>query len=70
MFVAIPYSVCMFVALDMQHAKRMCCILLSPVACLALQNFSTLSNQRNDIQKKTLLNKNPVFLFSPQFFFF
>ena len=34
------------VVLVIQHAKRMCCIILSFVACLALAYFTTLSHKR------------------------
>jgi len=33
-----------FVALGIRHVKRMRCIILSSVACPALQYFSTLSH--------------------------
>jgi hypothetical protein len=41
------YSECVSVALVIQHAKRMRCIILSSVACLALSYFSTLSHKRH-----------------------
>jgi len=40
--ISIIYSECVFVALVIQHAKRMRRIILSSVACLSLQNVSTL----------------------------
>jgi len=40
------------VALVIQHAKRMRRIILSSVACLALQHFSALSHKRHDDRKK------------------
>ena len=36
---SITYSECLFVALVIQHAKRMCLILLPSVACLAVSYF-------------------------------
>jgi hypothetical protein len=59
------YSKCVSVALVIQHAKRMCRIILSSVACLAVPYFSTLYHKRHDIRKK-LLNIKCVFLFSLQ----
>ena len=42
-------SVCVCVrALVTQYAKRMCCIILSSVACLALQHISTFYHKRHD----------------------
>jgi len=40
---SITYCECVFVALVIQHAMRMRCILLSFVACPAVQYFPTLS---------------------------
>ena len=42
---------CVSVALDIQHAMTMCHIILSSVACPALQHFSTLSHKWNKNQK-------------------
>ena len=42
----VTYSVRVFVALGIQHAMRMPRIILSPVACSALQYFSTLPHKR------------------------
>jgi len=41
--IGITYSECVSVAVVIQHVKRMRGILLSPVACLAVPYFSTLS---------------------------
>jgi hypothetical protein len=41
--ISIKYSVCVSIALVIQHAKRMRRIILSSVACLALPYFSTFS---------------------------
>ena len=48
-------------ALVIQQAKRMRRIILSFVAFLALQHYSTLPQERNDFRKK-LLNINPLAL--------
>jgi hypothetical protein len=43
----ITYSECVSVALVAQHATRMRRVILPPVACLALEYFSTSSNKRH-----------------------
>jgi hypothetical protein len=53
--ISLTYSECVSVALDTQHAKRMRHIILSPVASLALQYFSTVSHKRHDFRKKSFL---------------
>jgi hypothetical protein len=49
---SIMYSECVSVALDIQHAKCMCRIVLSSVVCLVIQYSSTLSHKRHDFRKK------------------
>jgi hypothetical protein len=44
--------VCVCVALGTQHAKHMHCIKLSPVACLALLYFLTLSHETSQMSEK------------------
>ena len=59
---SISCSECVSVALVIQHAKLIRCIILSSVACLALPYFSTLSHKRHDFEeKKKLLNTKCVF---------
>ena len=57
----------MFVALGFRHAKRMRRIILSSVACTALQHFSTLSHERNDLLEKVIDLKMCVLIFSTTF---
>jgi len=52
-------------ALVIQHAKCMHCIILTPVACLALPYFSTLSHEQHArLLGKKLLNIKCMFWFS------
>jgi hypothetical protein len=46
-----------FVALAIQHAKRMRRIILSPVYCPALQYFSTLYHKWQDFREKVVEHK-------------
>jgi uncharacterized membrane protein len=50
---SITHSVCVFVALFIQNAKRMSRIMLSYVACLTLQYFSTWSHKWYFFRKKS-----------------
>jgi hypothetical protein len=51
-------------ALVMEHAMRMRRIILSPVACLAVQHFSTLSHKWQDFQKNVTEHKMYLFILS------
>ena len=48
--IIITYSVCVFVALGIQHATRMCPVTLSSVACPGITCFSTSSHKRHDFR--------------------
>jgi hypothetical protein len=55
------------VALVIQHAKRMRRVLLSFVACLDLQYFSTLCHKRHDFWEKVIEHKMCILVFSTTF---
>ena len=66
----ITHSECGFVGVVIQQPMLMLRILLSSVACLAVQYFCTLSHKQHDFREKKLLITKYVFWFSLQFFFF
>ena len=66
--ISTTYSGCVFIDLGIQHAMRMSHIVLSSVACPALQYFSTLPHKRRNL-KTNLLNIKCVFLFYLQILF-
>jgi hypothetical protein len=52
--ISIKYYECVFVALVVQHAKLLCHLTLSSLACLALPYFSTLSPKPHNFLKKKI----------------
>ena len=56
-----------YVALLIQHATRMCHIVTSLLAPLAVPYFSTLSHTRHDFRKKNSVHKKCVLIFSTTF---
>jgi hypothetical protein len=50
--------------LIMQHAVRMCRIVLSSAVCLSVQYFRTLSHKRHDFHKPIIGHKMCVVIFS------
>jgi hypothetical protein len=60
---SITYSEGVFVALVIQHAKRMRRIILSSVACLALTYSSTLSHKRHNFRKNKFNERKLCFAF-------
>jgi hypothetical protein len=60
--ISVTYSKCVSVAVVIQHAMRMCRIILLFMTCLAVLYFSTLSHKRHDLQQeKKLLKLECVF---------
>jgi hypothetical protein len=66
--ISIIYSDCVSVALIIQHAKRMCRVILSSVISLAVSCFSTLFHKRYDFQEKGTEHKMCVLIFFYRFF--
>jgi len=65
----IKYFVCVFVALDIQYAKRMCHILLSSMACRVVPYFSTLFPKRRHFRGKKCITRKMLFDFFLQILF-
>ena len=66
--ISVTYSVCVFVASFIQNAKRMCRVILPSVTCLAVQDFSTLSHERQDVREKVIERKICVLVYCTTFF--
>jgi len=59
----ITYSECVFIALYIQHVKRICRIILSSLACQTLPHIFTLSKKGIDFFLKSYRIKNACFDF-------
>ena len=62
--IPITYSERVSVALGIQHAKRMLHVILSPVVCMAIPYFPTLSHKRHDFRQKVIENNMCVLIVS------
>ena len=60
----ITYSECVFVSLVIQHAERICRVILSSMGCLCLPHSSTLFRKRHDFSKILTEHKMCVLIFS------
>jgi hypothetical protein len=65
--ISIAHSERVSVALVIQHAKRMCRIILSSVVCPAVPYFSTLSHEWHHFREKITEYKICVSIFSKTF---
>jgi hypothetical protein len=64
MCVCVCVCVCVSVVLFIQHAERMCRITLSPVACLSVPYFPTLSHKWYNFREKVIERKMCALIFS------
>lgn len=58
------YKECVFVVLVIQHAKRMCSVIMLSVAPLASSHFCTLSQRRHNFCGEMLSDVKHVFSYS------
>jgi hypothetical protein len=64
--VCVCVFVCVCVGLVIQHARRRRRTVMSSVACLALQDFSTISQKWNNFRKNVLKHEVCLFRFALQ----
>jgi hypothetical protein len=65
--VSVTHSECVFVAFVIQHAVRKRLDILSPLACSALQQYSTISHKQHDYREKVTKHALSVMIFSTIF---
>ena len=53
--ISIAHTWCLSIALVIQHVQRICCIILSSLACLFIPNLSTLCRKWHDCSIKNIM---------------